>query len=282
MNQQYVPSGTNPEFSSDDIVTSELHKLKEYRSSVAQENQKYVDGHPEFQKLLDDFVSAVVTHKPSDLVKFGLFYFGNLRKNGKFGPCPIVVAGPSGVGKGTIINRLIATFPDVFGFSVSHTTRAARPGEVDGVHYNFVTKGEFEEAVERDDFVEYAKVHTNYYGTSFQAIERIRAQNKICILDIDVQGCANVKKSKLDCKYIFISPPSIKELENRLRGRNTETAEKIKVRLENAVGEMAYSQVEGNFDGIIINDNLDKCFENVVRTLQGWFPELDLYLSDVK
>jgi guanylate kinase len=107
-------------------------------------------------------------------VNFGIFYFNNLRKNGKVGPCPIIFAGPSGVGKGTIINKLLEAFPELFGFSVSHTTRPPRQGEVDGVHYNFVTKADFEEAVERGDFVEYAKVHTNYYGTSIQAIEKVR------------------------------------------------------------------------------------------------------------
>lgn len=210
-------------------------------------------------------------------MKFGLFFFNNIRNNGQFGPSPVAICGPSGVGKGTIINQLLAQFPNLFGFSVSHTTRAPRPGEVDGVHYYFVTKSEFEEAVDRGDFVEYAKVHTNYYGTSFQAIEKIRSQSKICILDIDVQGVQNVKKSKLDCKYLFITPPSIKELEARLKARNTETQDKIKIRLENAVSELAYSQVEGNFDAIIVNDELDVAYQAVVSKLQEWFPELDLF-----
>jgi len=87
-----------------------------------------------------------------------------------------------------------------------------------------------------------------------------------------------VKKSKLDVKSIFISPPSIKELENRLRGRGTETAEKIKIRLENAAGELAYSKVEGNFDRVFLNDDVQTAFLTVVEQLQLWFPELDLYL----
>lgn len=123
--------------------------------------------------LIDDFVAAVIAHKPADLVKFGAFFFSDLRKNGGLGPCPVVIAGPSGVGKGTLINRLLAQFPESFGFSVSHTTRAPRPGEENGVHYNFVTKGEFEQAVEKGDFIEYAKVHTSYYGTSLLAVEKV-------------------------------------------------------------------------------------------------------------
>eukprot|EP01031_Cornospumella_fuschlensis_P042692 gene42692-52163_t len=260
-------------------MAAELAKLQEYREAVKEENQRYIEGHPELGQLLDEFVTAVITHKPTDLPKFGYFYFSNLRKNGATGPSPVVIAGPSGVGKGTLIDRLIAKFPALFGFSVSHTTRPPRPGEVDGVHYFFVTKEEFEDAVEHGDFVEYAKVHTNYYGTSYQAIDKIRGQGKICILDIDVQGVQTVKKSKLDAKYMFISPPTIKELENRLRNRGTETAEKIKIRLENAVAELAYSKQEGNFDVVLVNDDLEECFTAIVQILQGWFPDLDLYLG---
>ncbi|RYG67117.1 hypothetical protein EON64_08165 [archaeon] len=157
-------------------MATELAKLQEYREAIKEENQKYIEGHPELGQLLDEFVTAVITHKPTDLSKFGYFYFSNLRKNGVTGPSPVVIAGPSGVGKGTLIDRLIAKFPSLFGFSVSHTTRPPRPGEVDGVHYFFVTKEEFEDSVEHGDFVEYAKVHTNYYGTSYQAIDKVRNQ----------------------------------------------------------------------------------------------------------
>lgn len=154
-------------------IAAELHKLQVYRTTIGSENQKYVDSHPELRTLVDDFVAAVIAHKPEDLIKFGTFFFNDLRKNGKLGPCPVVIAGPSGVGKGTLINRLLEKFPEVFGFSVSHTTRAPRPGEENGVHYNFVTKGDFEQAVEKGDFIEYAKVHANYYGTSQLAVEKV-------------------------------------------------------------------------------------------------------------
>jgi guanylate kinase len=278
MNPQFETSGTNPSDNNDNILAEELEKLKVYRNSVAENNKRYVDAHPELQQLLDDFVTSVITHKPPDIINFGLFFFNNIRSNGRFGPCPVVIAGPSGVGKGAIINRLLTTYPDIFGFSVSHTTRPPRPGEIDGVHYNFVTKGEFEEAVERGDFVEYAKVHTNFYGTSLQAIEKVRAQNKICILDIDIQGVQSVKKSKLDFKCLFVTPPSMKELENRLRGRNTETMDKIKIRLDTAVNEIAFGQQPGNFNAVIVNDNIDDTLDNIVQLFQEWFPELDLYV----
>lgn len=156
-------------------VKAELDKLQNHRNKITEENKKYLEKHPELRTLLDEFVTSVLIHKPNDIIKFGLYFFTDMRKNGSVGPCPVIISGPSGVGKGTIIEKLLKTFPNTFGFSVSHTTRGPRPGEVDGTHYHFVSKPDFEEAVERGEFVEYAKVHTNYYGTSFQAIERVKS-----------------------------------------------------------------------------------------------------------
>ena len=103
---------------------------------------------------------------------------------------PVVVCGPSGVGKGTLLNRLMAEHPEAFGFSVSHTTRQPRPGEVDGVHYHFVQKEDMEAGIQRGEFVEYAHVHSNMYGTSVKGVEDVRAAGKTCLLDIDVQARA--------------------------------------------------------------------------------------------
>jgi guanylate kinase len=154
-------------------VTEELEKLRLYREKVSENNEAYLLQHPELRSIVDDFVTAIVQQKPNDLIKFGAFYFTDKQKNGMIGPCPVVIAGPSGVGKGTIIQKLLEQFPNSFGFSVSHTTRDPRPGEENGIHYNFVTKGEFEEAMERGEFVEFAKVHLNFYGTSFNAIDKV-------------------------------------------------------------------------------------------------------------
>jgi guanylate kinase len=189
---------------------------------------------------------------------------------------PIVFAGPSGVGKGTIVNKLIDENPNLFGFSVSHTTRDPRPGEVNGTHYNFVTKDEFENSITNKEFIEYAHVHTNYYGTSFAAVEKVGNQGKVCFLDIDIQGVENVKKSGIKCKYIFISPPTMMELERRLRDRGTETEDKVLVRLSNAAKEMEYGMTPNNFDVIVTNDNLDKTITEIKTHIKSWFPSLDL------
>jgi guanylate kinase len=188
---------------------------------------------------------------------------------------PVVVCGPSGVGKGTLIEMLMKKFPDnKFGFSVSHTTRKPRDGEVDGVHYNFSDVETMKKDIDAGKFIEYAEVHGNFYGTSFASVESVSKLGKICILDIDVQGAENVRKSSLNPRYIFISPPSMETLEARLRGRNTEKEEDILKRLNNAANELAYSKVDGNFDRVFVNDDLMITFQDLVTQFQDWYPHL--------
>ena len=117
-------------------------------------------------------------------------------------------------------------------------------------------------AIGRGEFIEYARVHSNIYGTSIKAVEAVQAKGKTCLLDIDVQGAELVKKTNLNAKFIFVAPPSFEELERRLRGRGTETEDKIQTRLKNAKGEMDYMDKPGFFDLIIVNDDLEKAYAN--------------------
>lgn len=183
----------------------------------------------------------------------------------------LVVCGPSGVGKGTLIKLLFEEFgKSQVGFSVSHTTRNARPGEENGVHYHFVEKEKVRAEIAAGMFVESAEVHGNIYGTSIKAIKDVTAQGKVCVLDIDVQGAEQVKKSDLDSRavYIFISPPSMAELEARLRGRATETEEKIQLRLKTAQTEMKYTEMKGFWTKVLPNDNLKTASANFNETVR--------------
>jgi len=164
------------------------------------------------------------------------------------GPNALVIAGPSGVGKGTLIDMLKQEYPASFGFSVSHTTRQPRDGEKNDVHYHFVTVPQMEEDIKAGKFLEHANVHGNFYGTSIAAVEKVKKTGKICILDIDVQGCRACRTVQLPGTYVFVSPPSLAELEKRLRGRGTETEEKIVKRLANAKGELDARNEAGLFD----------------------------------
>ena len=172
---------------------------------------------------------------------------------------PIVISGPSGTGKSTLLKRLLAEYPDKFGFSVSHTTRSPRDGEKNGTDYHFVTKEEFQKEIEGKKFVEWAQFSGNYYGTSIKAVEDVASTGKTCILDIDMQGVKSVKASRLNARYLFLSPPLIEELRSRLEGRGTETAESVEKRLAAATAEMEYAQT-GAHDKIIVNDDLEKAY----------------------
>lgn len=187
---------------------------------------------------------------------------------------PIIVCGPSGAGKGTLINILFEKFQDKLGFSVSHTTRQPREGEEHGVHYNFTSVDIMRQEIADDKFIEYAEVHGNYYGTSVESVDKVSRSGKICVLDIDIQGVQKVKESNLDAIYVFVAPPSMEALETRLRGRGTEKEEDIQKRLHNANGEMEYGQVEGNFDRYLINDDLDRASEELIDMMKEFYPHL--------
>ena len=152
-----------------------------------------------------------------------------------------VFSGPSGVGKGTLNARLFAEFGDQIAFSVSATTRAPREGEIDGKHYFFISRQEFENRIANNDFLEYAQFAGNFYGTPKPYVLSLLEQGKNVLLEIEVQGAMQVMARMPECVSIFVLPPSFEELERRLRGRGTESEEKVRARLETARGEIAYA-----------------------------------------
>lgn len=172
---------------------------------------------------------------------------------------PIVISGPSGTGKSTLLKKLFAEYPNKFGFSVSNTTRKPREGEVDGKDYNFSTVEEFKQLIEENKFIEWAQFSGNYYGTTIKAVKDVAEQGRTCLLDIDMQGVKSVKKTDLNARYLFLSPPSIETLRERLTGRGTETSESLEKRIAAAAAEMEYAQT-GAHDKIIVNDDLDKAY----------------------
>ena len=173
----------------------------------------------------------------------------------------LVISGPSGTGKGTLIERLMKEDPTLV-FSVSATTRAPRPGEIDGVHYHFVTNERYDELVAENAFVEYANVHGNRYGTLRSEVYERLERGENVVLDIDVQGALNVIASEKEKVSIFILPPSMQELRSRLTGRGTESAEDVERRLHNAVWEISQKD---KYEYKVINDDLESC----LRTLQA-------------
>ncbi|MEZ4509255.1 MAG: guanylate kinase [Eubacteriales bacterium] len=166
----------------------------------------------------------------------------------------LVVSGPAGVGKGTINLSLISRNSDIR-MSVSATTRAPRPGEIDGVHYFFKTDAEFQKMIESGAFLEYMRVfNTHYYGTPKSFVEQELAEGRSVILEIDVQGAMRVKAAYPDAVLIFIAPPSMSELKSRLIHRGTESSEAIERRFETAFQEM---ELVDRYDYVVVNDILD-------------------------
>nr|KAF6348670.1 guanylate kinase 1 [Myotis myotis] len=191
---------------------------------------------------------------------------------GMSGPRPVVLSGPSGAGKSTLLKRLLQEHGSIFGFSVSRevpgdTTRDPRPGEENGKDYYFVTREVMQRDIAAGDFIEHAEFSGNLYGTSKAAVRVVQAMNRICVLDVDLQGVRNLKKTDLRPIYIFVQPPTLEVLEQRLRQRNTETEESLAKRLAAAQADMESSKEPGLFDLIIVNDNLDKAYWSLKEAL---------------
>ena len=173
-----------------------------------------------------------------------------------------VISGASGVGKSTVLKQVMAERDDLC-FSVSATTRSPRPGEVEGESYYFVTKEQFEEMIATDAFVEYDAHMDNYYGTPSAQLEE-KMQNGSVILDIEPNGAFNVRAKRPDATLIFVAPPSMEELEQRLRGRGDTSDEQIQLRLGRAQWEMEQSE---RYDYVVVNDQVETCADTILKII---------------
>ena len=171
----------------------------------------------------------------------------------------LVLSGPSGSGKGTVSESLMKNNDDII-FSTSVTTRTPRPGEVNGENYFFATREEFEEMVEKDELLEHAFVHTNYYGTPKKFVFDEIEKGEIVLLEIDVQGALQIKEKYKEAVFIFLIPPTMDELRSRLVKRDTETEDEIETRYRNAFRELDFV---GEYDYFVINDVIDNAVKDI-------------------
>ena len=186
---------------------------------------------------------------------------------------PLLITGPSGVGKSTLIKRLLHDYPKNFELVISHTTRSPRVNEVNGKDYYFITKKEFERLINNEAFIEYFLVHSNYYGTSLLELKRISEKNKIPILDIDIQGALMIKKKETIFKsnFLFILPPNLEILERRLRNRGTDNENTILTRLNNAKNEIMRAENSNLYtkDDYIVNDDIEIAYKLFINRIKN-------------
>lgn len=176
-----------------------------------------------------------------------------------------VVSAPAGCGKDTILNEVFKR-TDSVGYAVSATTRAPREGEIDGVHYCFLTREQFEQKISEDEMLEYTEYCGNYYGTLRKSVQGLISQGKDAVLKIEVEGAMNIRNKFPQACLVFILPPSLEILERRLRNRGTETEEKIRERIAQARTEIDFAR---NYDYIIINDELETAVSDLECVLRA-------------
>lgn len=177
----------------------------------------------------------------------------------------IVVSGPSAVGKGTLCN-IITDRIEKLSLSISATTRPARLGEIDGINYFFMAKQDFEQKIKKDDFLEWAKVYDNYYGTPASHVEQTLNQGKDVILEIDIQGAAQVKRRCPEGIFIFILPPGIDELRNRIVNRGTDSLESIELRMKSVYQEL---EAAFSYDYVVLNDDVEEAVKRLEHIIKA-------------
>ena len=191
----------------------------------------------------------------------------------------IVISGPSGVGKGTVRNALFQREGHNLVYSISMTTRAPRNGETNGKEYYFVSREEFEERIKNNQFLEYAEFVGNYYGTPLDKVEDNLNEGNEVVLEIEVQGAMQVRKKKRDAIFIFIDPPTMQDLKNRLNRRGTEPKEVIQSRYEKACREVELAYL---YDYIVVNDSVENAADKIMAIIRAEHAKTERTISEYK
>ena len=247
-----------------------FHRIK---NNLNAEHKDYLLDHPEIKQLMSDFLTKLLLHKPNNIYNFANDYFKYFEKSSMQNKVrPLLICGPSGCGKGTLMKRLMKDYPHYFKLSVSYTTRHPREEDIDGVTYNFVSKDDFKKEIEKNNFIEYVEYSGNFYGTNQKNVEEIRNMGKVCVIEIEIQGAKKIFSYGLDCHFFFILPPSIEELRKRLLGRNSESLEVIERRLEISKNEIEEMGTLEFFEKKLVNADFEIFYAEFKVWLQEKYP----------
>ena len=176
-----------------------------------------------------------------------------------------------------MISRLVKDFPDLFVKNVSYTTRKPRNGEVSGVDRFFVSVAEFEEEIEKKNFIEFARFADNYYGTNKHFIQKVVDSGRICVIEVEIEGWKSISHTDMECNFIYVLPPSMEELTNRLIGRGSESEESLKKRIEIAKGELHFVQSRPDlFPHLVVNNDFELFYREMLTTIRQMYPGISL------
>mmetsp|Transcript_8209 Transcript_8209/g.23570 ORF Transcript_8209/g.23570 Transcript_8209/m.23570 type:complete len:1068 (-) Transcript_8209:65-3268(-) len=273
----------------EDVMSRRLSKSSTSKNLLAKEQQE-VEFHKRYQTFTENSLPVITCYEKQNL---GYRVSADASVDEVFAEvCKVIdnvhhlelspshrtpllcISGPSGAGKSTLIAKLKKEFKKMVGFSVSHTTKEPRKGDVDGEDYYFTDRASMEADIAAGNFLEHAEVHGRLYGTSFQAVQDVLNEGKVCILDIDVQGVREVKSnpSAVQGMFVFVKPPSMEVLEERLRKRGTDSEESMQKRLSVANNEISTATSSDLYDLIITNDDFDKAYEELKDYLHDQLP----------
>ena len=233
-----------------------LAYLSVRKDELIQSHQEYIARHPEIREVLNDYLSSVLLYKPDDVFVYAKEYFH------PFNPTPLkykplIVVGPSAVGKNTLISEVINKYGDLFERKKSYTTRGPRQYEKGADNYYFVSKEKFSEMQANGEFLEVReRLEGHMYGTTYAELERIKNQGKIPIIEVDVQGAIEINVKALEGNFLYIYPPSFEELRKRM-GNRTETEQQFKVRIADAIKQIEIANNSVLFTNRLVNDKLE-------------------------
>ncbi|GMI03598.1 hypothetical protein TrLO_g5559 [Triparma laevis f. longispina] len=262
------------------LTFSEISDLNARKKAIKANHAEYVSGHPEIKSMLNDFMSACLLEKPQNIYNFALTHFSDLaphhsHSSTSTGPSPLLITGPSGSGKSTLVDLLKKKYYGKFDTPLQTTSRMPRPGE-DEDDYQFLPLSQVQQMIEDGKFCEYTSIVSDgvsenvIYGTTFASIQSVRSGMKICIILTDIEGYKKMKVSGLGFKSIFIKPPDLDALEDRLLDKGVGEGE-VPVLLEKAKEEIEYGEGEGGFDEVVENGVLEESFEAFGKVVEKWF-----------